>query len=353
MKNSLFNLIICIFLSFFSTILYSQTFASPPTEEPIKKESSALQTYTWTPKISKDLITKVELKNGTIIKLRTACKLEDKDCEHNLYGSTNQIVGITADGLHEEVIMDYSSSLLNQENENFENVVTIEDYFGNKENAAFVIVSEHCKSEHKLCKRAHTYLLVPHKTFFRKYYVGVNVRNIKINLNEQNEIVNAQSVVETSTDKNSSKRYATCDFLQNLGFIDKRTKSKYIQFLRNNYREDVFDDKEIRNSLVKNMGLDKFRLLRKQTSWGWIHLALKRYLVVEGSPRYEWDEEGIMAIDTFTGNILWQITPWHPTKRKLIKLSGEALSGGVTKISNEVRDDFRFIAKYIGYHQNY
>ena len=319
----------------------------------LKKESSALQTYTWAPQISKDLITKVGLNNGTIIKLRAACKLEDKDCEQNLYGSTNQIVGITADGLHEEVVIDYSSSLHNEENEKFENVVTIEDYFGNKENAAFAIVSERCNSKHKLCKRTHTYLLVPYEKFFRKYYVGVNVRHIKINFNEQNEIVNAQSVVETSTDKDSSKRYATCDFLHNLGFIDKRTKSKYIRFLRDPNIEFVFDDKEIRNSLVKNMGLDKFRLLREQTSWGWINLALKRYFVVQGSPRREWDQEGILVIDTFTGNILWQITPWHPTKRKLIKLSGEALSGGVIKISNEVRDDFRFIAKYIDYHQHY
>lgn len=347
MKTRLLNPSIFGLLFLISTILYGETYASLPTEGEIEKNPSTIQTYTWVPKKSNSLITKIQLNNGTIIKLRSACKFEDKDCEYNSYESNKQIIGITEDGQHEGVILNYSIYL---NNEQVENVVAIEDYFGNKENVAFVILSERCNAKHRLCNRTHTYLLVPHKTFFRKYYVGVNVSNIKINLNQQNEIVNAQSIVSTGIDKDGIGRYVSCDFIKNLGFIDKRTKPKYIQYF-DPYAseiESVFDDKEIRDSLVKNMGLNRFRLLRKNTSWGGAFLALKRYLVVEGCQRYSRDyETGIMIIDTFTGNIFWKITTLGSSNKPI------KLSGGTIKIPQDIREDFQFITQYVHYNYGY
>lgn len=304
------------------------------------------KTYTWSPKKWNPLISKVQLKNGTKIKLISACKFRDKKCQESYYGSTKQIVGITRNNQHREIIINHVSSVI----EKTENIVAIEGYFGSKESAEFVIVSEHCNNKHELCNRTHTYLIVPEKTFFRKYYVGSNVCNITVNVNSENRIMDAKAVISISTGQYGKKRLSHCKFIKNLGFIDEKVKPIYVQLLsKHKYASDLFDEKIIRDTLVENMGLDRFRLLRKNTSWGggYISSALKRYIVIEGSERYEWDNEmGTLIIDTFTGNSWWEILTQQDFKPIVI-------FGGTVEMPKEICNDFAFIKKYMNYHYEY
>lgn len=185
-----------------------------------------------------------------------------------------------------------------------DDIVSIDYVYPDNKSAIFAIVTGACSGN--ACSSS-TYLVTPENKGLAKYLIADGT--FKFNAKVSNEKILSANVtnIYIGTDSYGDKKFGNLKYFDGKGFVDPNAKPIYKKLI-GAYSFDFFEEKKLREPLVRMIGTERFKNLRNvmETSFP-SELIRNRYVLFSGCMAHSCGSKytGSVLIDIVTDDVWW------------------------------------------------
>ncbi len=182
--------------------------------------------------------------------------------------------------------------------------VHIDVAFPHSNSAKAAIISHQCSGNS--CKERPSYLVIPEGGALNKYFISDFSFRLEPEFSKKELIAAVAKKVRIGQDVYASDLLGEIKFAPEKGFVISHMKEAYTSLL-NEHLYYYFENKTTREPLVKAIGLEKFREIRKYMAVGsGAQLVDYRYLTFVGCMAHNCDKcFGVIIVDTVNDDLWW------------------------------------------------